>query len=263
MREDPIISGGWIKAALVLLVAGALGVGAYVLASGVDVNLPDIDLDTTSDQTTNLSDTNLEDTTIGDSEPEPPAAQDPFTTAGFASAFATLRDEVGPDAQLTEVTINDTQTQFFVRHGDGDDAYLVNADNGELEQRDATIAISGDVTIEDFVFPLGAVQPSAIDAMLSAARKLSGAADFQPTVLTLERRLPEGSRKLAWAINAQGGGRNLTYRAAADGTDVQDVGGGGTAIPPQAQQAQELGRCIEAAGSDIDKVTACFDQFTK
>ena len=42
MREDPIITGGWIKAALVVLVAGALGVGAYLLASGVDINLPDL-----------------------------------------------------------------------------------------------------------------------------------------------------------------------------------------------------------------------------
>ena len=63
MREDPIISGGWIKAALVLLVAAALGVGAYVLVSGVDINLPDLpDLGTNSTQTT------LGDTTI--SQPE-------------------------------------------------------------------------------------------------------------------------------------------------------------------------------------------------
>jgi hypothetical protein len=260
MREDPIISGGWIKAALVLLVAGALGVGAYLLASGTDIDLPDIDLNTTEGQTT-LSDTNLEDTTIGDSEPS--VTQDPLTTAGFAAAIAKLREEVGPGAELTEVTINDTQTQFFVRHGDGDDAYLVNAESGELERRDATITISGNVTIEDFVFPLAGVQPSAIDAMVSGAGKLSGAADFKPTVLTLERRLPEGSRKLAWTINGQGGGRNLTYRAAPDGSNIEDVGGGGTAIPPEVQQAQELNRCIEAAGGDIDKVTACFDQFSK
>ena len=263
MREDPIISGAWIKAALVLLVAGALGVGAYVLASGVDVDLPDLDLNTTGDETTNLSDTTLEDTTIGDSEPDPPATGDPFTTAGFAAAFAKLRDEVGPGAQATQVTINDTQTQFFIRHGDGDDAYAVRADSGELERQDATITITGNVTIEDFVFGLDAIQPAAVDRMLAAARKLSGASDFQPTVLNLERRLPEGSRGLAWAINAQGGGRNLTYRAAADGTNVEDVGAGGSAIPPEAQRAQELNRCIEAAGSDIDEVTACFDQFTK
>ena len=76
MRQDPIISGAWIKAALVILVAGALGFGAYVLASGVDVNLPDLpDVGTNNAQTT-LSNTTLEDTTIGRPEPaKPPKAQ--------------------------------------------------------------------------------------------------------------------------------------------------------------------------------------------
>lgn len=64
MRQDPIFSGGILKAALVILVAGALGVGAYVLASGVDINLPDLPDVGTSDSATTLSDTTLEDTTI-------------------------------------------------------------------------------------------------------------------------------------------------------------------------------------------------------
>jgi hypothetical protein len=72
VRQDPIISGGWIKAALVILVAGALGVGAYVLASGVDINLPDLPEVDTNGATT-LSDTTLEDTTIA----QPPKAQPP------------------------------------------------------------------------------------------------------------------------------------------------------------------------------------------
>jgi hypothetical protein len=77
MREDPIISGAWIKAALVILAAGALGVGAYVLASGVHLNLPDLpDVGTSSDATT-LSDTTLEDTTIG----EPPTTTSTPQTA--------------------------------------------------------------------------------------------------------------------------------------------------------------------------------------
>jgi hypothetical protein len=83
MREDPIISAAWIKAALVVLVAGALGVGAYLLASGVDINLPDINLDTNS-TTTSLEDTTLEDTTIGQPEPTTtakPPKQSPTTPA--------------------------------------------------------------------------------------------------------------------------------------------------------------------------------------
>jgi hypothetical protein len=77
MREEPIVSRAWIKAAFVVLVAGALGFGAYVLASDVDIDLPDLpeieELDTGGD-TTSLSDTTLEETTIGEPRPEAPAA---------------------------------------------------------------------------------------------------------------------------------------------------------------------------------------------
>jgi hypothetical protein len=79
MREDPIISAGWIKALLVVLVAAALGVGAYLLVSGVDVNLPD--LDTSTDATT-LNDTTLQDTTIGDTPPATNTARKPATPPG-------------------------------------------------------------------------------------------------------------------------------------------------------------------------------------
>jgi hypothetical protein len=53
----------------VILVGGALGVGAYVLASGVDINLPDVPDVGTNEAATTLSDTTLEDTTIGQQEP--------------------------------------------------------------------------------------------------------------------------------------------------------------------------------------------------
>ncbi len=57
MREEPIISRAVVRAALVILVAGALGVGAYALVGGeIDVNLPDlpeIDLETTTGGDTN------------------------------------------------------------------------------------------------------------------------------------------------------------------------------------------------------------------
>jgi hypothetical protein len=82
VREDPIFSGGWIKAALVILVAGALGVGTYLLVSGVDINLPDLP-DVGTNGSTTLSDTTLEDTTIGQTttppapKPQPPPKTQP------------------------------------------------------------------------------------------------------------------------------------------------------------------------------------------
>jgi hypothetical protein len=265
MREDPIFSGGWVKAALVILVAGALGVGAYLLASGVDINLPKLPDVNKTDTATNLSNTTLADTTVGRTEtqpqPEAPATTGPFTSAAFGSALAKVRAAVGPNRQLTRVSINDTQTQFSVRQGNGIEAYSVRVDSGDLVRQSATITITGNATIADFAFALDGLQPSAVDRMLDSARKLSGAGDFKPTVLNLERRIPFGSRELAWTINAEGGGRNLTYRAAANGGQVQDIGGGGTPIPPQVQQAQQLNGCIQAASGDVDKITACFDRF--
>jgi len=261
VREDPIISGGLVKAALVLLVVGGLGVGAYLLVSGVDINLPDVDQG--GDSTAVAEQTSPETTaqrTQTQPAPQTAAAGNPFTSAGFASALDKVRATVGPNRQLTRVSVNDTQTQFSVRRGSGIEAYSVRADSGDVVRQSATITITGNATIDDFAFGLDGLQPSAIDRMLAAARKASGAKDFTPTVLNLERRIPFGSRELAWTISAEGAGRNLTYRAGADGGNVEDIGAGGTPIPPQIQQAQELNRCIQAAGSDIDQITSCLDR---
>jgi hypothetical protein len=261
VREDPIISGGWIKAALVIIVVGALGAGAYLLASGIDVDPPDLNGSgtSTSGPQAAAADTSAA-PTQGDPRAEAPA--DPFTSAAFGSALDRVRASVGPGRQLTRVTVNDTQTQFSVRRGSGIEAYSVRADTGDLIRQSATITITGNATIDDFAFGLDGLRPSAIDRMLASARGMSGASDLEPTVLNLERRIPFGSRDLAWTISAEGGGRNLTYRATADGGQVQDVGGGGTPIPPQIQQAQQLNRCIQAAASDIEEITACLDRLS-
>jgi hypothetical protein len=229
VREEPVISRAVLKAAGVILVAGALGVGAYALVGGgIDIDLPDlpeIDLETTTGgDTTEVENTTLQDTTIGEGEPESQPT-DPFTSAGFAAAIARVKEEVGPGQELTRLFINPVQTQFIARRGDGIEAYGVRADTGELTRADATITISGNAKIGDFAFGLDSVDPGAVDRMLAAARKQSGAADFEPTVLSLERAIPFGSRELRWTINAEGGGRNLTYRAAADGTGVENIGG--------------------------------------
>lgn len=265
MREEPIISRAWIKAAVVVLLGGALGLGAYLLASDTEIDLPDlpeVDLEEldTGETATNISETTLEDTTI-DGDPEPAASTDPFTTAGLAAALAKVRDARGGGQQVTRVSVNGTQTQFSVRRGDRIEVYSVRADTGELQRQDATVTITGNATIADFAFALDRVDPAAVDRMLAEAAGQSGDERFHATVLTLERRIPFGSRELAWTISAEAGDRTLTYRAAADGTRVEDIGGGGTPVPPEVKAAEELGDCIEAAGTDIDAVTACFDRF--
>ena len=97
--------------------------------------------------------------------------------------------------------------------------------------------------------------------MLAEARKLSGAQDFEPTVLSLERAIPFGSRELRWTINAEAGGRYVLYRAAPDGSNVRNEGGAGTQIPQAAQDAKKLNDCIAAAGSNTDEILGCLDEF--
>jgi hypothetical protein len=71
MREEPVISRAVLKVALVLLVAGGLGAGAYAVAGGsIDVDLPDLPEVETTESVTTLEDTTIENTTIGD-EPAP------------------------------------------------------------------------------------------------------------------------------------------------------------------------------------------------
>jgi hypothetical protein len=262
VREEPVISGAVLKAALVILIAGALGVGAYALVGGgIDIDLPDLpDLETTGEETTGLEDTALEDTTIAEEEPQAEPT-DPFTSAGFAIAIAKVTEAVGPGQQLTRLFINEVQTQFVVRRGEGIEAYSVRTDTDEVSRSDATITISGNARISDFAFALDALDPAAIDRMLASARRQSGAADFEPTVLSLERAIPFGSRELRWTINAEGEGRNLTYQAAADGSAVENIGGVGTEIPPAARRAEELNDCIQAAEQDPNEILACLEQF--
>jgi hypothetical protein len=112
VREDPIISGAWIKAALVILVAGALGVGAYLLASGTDINLPDLpDLNTSTAQTT-LNDTTLQDTTLG--EPVPQPAPEPKPTPTTPSSGPTIEDlkELGRCTQAANGDFDRVQECF-------------------------------------------------------------------------------------------------------------------------------------------------------
>jgi hypothetical protein len=260
MREEPLFSRGLIKAALVLLVAGALGVGAYALAGdGIDVDLPDVDLPETTESdggdVVDLTETELSDTTI-----DGPAIADTFTSAAFADALAQISDAAGADAELTRLFINDVQTQAIVRRGDGIEAFSVRADTGELVREEASIEISGNATIDDFAFPISAAHPDAVDRMLAAARERSGGGEFEPTVLSLERGIPFGRRALEWTINARGGGRSHTYRANVDGELTGD-GGGGAPIPPEAIDAQRLNECIADAGNDPERIFACLGRF--
>ena len=265
---EPLFSGGLFKALFVVLFALALGGGAYALAGGgIDVDLPDlpdvpeVTNSVTELENTNLENTNLENTTIDGGSSEDAEPPDPFTTAAFAEALEAIKAEAGPGAKLQRLFVNDVQTQAIVQRGQEVESISVRADDGEVSHEEASITISGNATLDDFAFALDGVEPAAIDKMLSRSKELSGAADFEATVLSLERNLSAGLRPPEWTINAQGGGRNLTYRAAENGGNVEDVGGGGGEIPQAALDAQRLNECIASAEQDVEAIQRCFGEF--
>ena len=269
MKTDPVLSSGVLKALGIVFVAALLGGGAYAIAGG-GIDLPDINLPdtTTSGGVTNLTDTSLQSTTIGEPtevQATPPAAPqpaDPFSTASLAAALQKVGGEAGSGAKLQRLLVNDAQTQFIVQKGQDVEAYGVLAGNGDLTRQNATITISGNATLDDFAFKLGAVDPGAVDRMLAKARRLSKAPDFQPTTLSLERDLTQGLPPPEWTINATGRGRSLTYKANAAGTKVKSTGGSPSKIPQAALDAQKLNDCIQSAGGDFDAIQKCFDDFS-
>lgn len=259
LKEEPIISGAIVKAAIVLLAAGIIGAGSYALAggNGIDVNLPDLpEVDTAGDG----SEVALENTTVtegelgGEETTQEPEGVEPFSTDGFATALTALRNEVGSGVELTRVTVNEFQTEFHVRRGERADGYAFSFESGELEPVDVQVVGTG--SLAGSAFPLRSVRAGAVDRMVTAARRKSGAGDFVVSTLVLDKLLGD----LHWTINAEGGGRFLTYRAGPDGRGLEDVGGG-VQIPEAAQQARRLNDCIQRAGDDTDAVFQCFEEF--
>ncbi len=271
MKTDPVFSSGALKAAALLIVAVLIGGGAWAVASDkISIGLPDIDLpETDTNGVTTLQDTDLSETTIDpstDPVPEPAApevqVENPLSSAGLAKSIAAVKTQIGAGRELTSFTINEAQTQFVVRRGKGIEAWSVRADDGSIARQDASISITGNATISDFVFKLDAVDPGAVDRMLARTAELSGAKDLRPTVLRLERDLSAGLKPPEWTINAEGNGRYLTYKANAKGGRVRNVGGEGIQVPQAAIDARKLNECIQGAGTDTDAISKCFEDFS-
>jgi hypothetical protein len=270
VKTDPVFSGGAFKAAMLLVFAIVIGGGAWAVASDkISISLPDVNLpDNSSSPSTNLQNTDISNTTIDPSTqpvkpsaPENPVAN-PFSSAGLAQSIAAVKTQIGGGRELTSLTINEVQTQFIVRKGKDIEAWSVRADDGSITRQDASISITGNATIADFAFKLDAVKPGAVDRMLAATRKASGAPDLRPTVLRLERDLTAGLKPPEWTINAEGKGRYLTYRANGKGGAVTNIGGEGVEVPKAAIEARKLNDCIQAANSDTDAIEKCFADFS-
>jgi hypothetical protein len=199
-----------------------------------------------------------------------------FTTAGFRKAYDAATERAGEQAAVLEVQITSGGADFKLRSGEQATGFVYR--DGELH--DQRVEVIGPGSLEGQDFPISAVDPAAIDRIVSGVRTESGIRDIEVTVLTLAKSAIDG--KLRWTINAAGGGRTgLVYNADPDGSNVTSPQGavagagnqssettpsakqppatdpGATVTLPNGKTAAEVSKCIQKAQGDVDKLQAC------
>lgn len=262
--EEGIVSRGVKRLIFVVLGGLAIGFGVFALVSGLqsaddkDTAAPVKPAQTPAGATTSPS-------PPPDKPAEPVSSdipEDPFSSESLRLATDLVRREVGGDAELTKLTINPVLTEFHVRQGNGARGFQLRA--GEDKLQAVLVRVVGTGSLDEFSFPLSKVDPDSVDRMVAEAKRISGAGDFEPNVLALEKALV--NKRLRWLITAEGGGRiGLTYIARPDGRRVNDANTGPRAappsVPPDVEEQFERGRkrlrCVQQAGGDIEKLQRC------
>jgi hypothetical protein len=144
---------------------------------------------------------------------------DYLSPASFGAAVRDIKAELGPDAQLLDLTVS-KQGGGSVTYRTGDHAAGLTwgPTRDGLERAEVTLVGSG--KLADNVFPIAKLAPDAT-TKLTAAVKAEAGADFAPETMTLG--LAPVSGKVQWTFTGQGGGRELDFTAAADATRVKAV----------------------------------------
>jgi hypothetical protein len=169
----------------------------------------------------------------------------------FGPIVESLRDKVGPDAQLLSVTMRPTSVEFVVR--DGDKAKGYRSEDGSTKLDPVGVNLYGPGTVADSAWPIAKLDEAAPEKVAAAiSRKESG--DFNLTIATLER---ETNGKLMWDMKGTIDGRGIAYVAAPNGKNVEvfnPVSPSQSSVPKGVTDIQD---CIKAAKNDPAKLQAC------
>jgi hypothetical protein len=187
-----------------------------------------------------------------------------YSSGNFEKALDKLRSEESANAEMLKVVVRPADAEFQVRKGERADGYRYNAKSEDLESVEVELVGSG--TLEGSQFSLARVRPGITTKLVAALREENP--ELKATNMALERGV--GSGRLAWTVNAEGGGRTgLVFMARPDGSGLADPvefarqggggdsGSGGTTKAPSVDEAQRQAQCIRKAGSDVAKVQAC------
>jgi hypothetical protein len=144
---------------------------------------------------------------------------DYLSAASFGAAVADIRAELGPDAELLDLTVSEQGGgNVTYRTGDRAAGFAWGPGRDGLERAEVTLVGSG--KLADNVFPIAKLAPDAT-TKLTAAVKAKAGADFEPETMTLGLAPVTGA--VRWTITGQGGGRSLVFTATPDATRVKAV----------------------------------------
>jgi hypothetical protein len=142
-----------------------------------------------------------------------------LSAAAFGGVVNEIKAELGPDAELLDLTVS-KQGGGNVKYRTGDRAAGLTWGPGRegLDPVDVTLVGSG--KLEDNVFPIAKLSPDAT-TKLAAAVEAEAGADFEPETMTLS--LAPVTGKVQWTVTGDGNGRSLVFTANANATGVKGV----------------------------------------
>jgi hypothetical protein len=142
-----------------------------------------------------------------------------LSAASFGAAVNDIKAELGPDAELLDLTVS-KQGGGNVKYRTGDRAagFTWGPGSDGLEPVDVTLVGSG--KLADNVFPIAKLAPDATTKLAAAVQAKAGAG-FEPETMTLG--LAPVTGKVQWTVTGEADGRSLVFTANADASGVKAI----------------------------------------
>lgn len=152
----------------------------------------------------------------GDGGPSTEGNEDLFTSGGFQEAVDAVGESAGDDVNVLQIQITQAGADFKLSEDQGVSGLIYTG--GEL--REVEVDVVGPIGPGAEGFPLGEVDPEAIDKIVDGVRSQTGDGDPVVSAITFERANVGG--ELRWTINTRASdatsSANLVFHAAPDGT---------------------------------------------
>ena len=141
-------------------------------------------------------------------------------TASFGAIVAQIKHELGPDAELLDLTVSE-QGGGNVKYRTGNSAAGLQWGPGHEGLEPVKVTLIGSGKVADNVFPIAKLDPTATTKLTAAVRAKAGAT-FQPETMTLG--LNPATRAVQWTVTGRHNNRTLVFTAKSDATGLERAG---------------------------------------